>query len=804
MRAPLLIIWLTCSLWPAMGWCQAGRDGQALTRSDIVIAQPNVLPNQAMGLGNGRLGAAFWAEDGLTLQLNRIDTLPYRRSPGQVSLPGLALMTSDRRFKGRVNLYDGTLEETGGGITLIAWVDKEKDRVVLHLSGLPLQKPQAIRLRLWSPRNPVALTHDGIAVLSEAWIDDQLPGASGRHFGSLAAIRANGRQLEAKVVDARTVEVTALPNADGSLEVVIASPAYDGSQSALDAARSTLSSPPDRTATTRWWHAFWSRANLIEADSPDGTARYAETLRTLYLFAAAAHSGGDIPGSQGGIADLFSASKDDHMWDPAAFWFWNLRMQVAANLAAGLPELNDPVFALYRHNLDALQRWTRLHMKGSAGICVPETMRFNGNGVEYENARFRPFAIVTHSCDLAWSASSNARTLSTGAEIGLWVWRTYLQTGNRDFLHANYPLMAEAARFLLAYQKPGADGLLHTAPSNAHETQMDVTDPATDISAIRSLYPATIAAARVLKRDDDLVAQLQNALQRTPPLPLMSSAQNRQLRSSSNASGDEVLAPSYVPEAPYQNGENIALEAVWPYALIGLDDPLFAVAKRTYAQRPFVYQATWSYDPVQAVRLGLGDDAAQAIFQLVQLYQVYTNGMAALVPGPPDEFYLEQAGVVAVTLSDMLAIQDADGLIRVGLGIPHTWTISGDVSLAHGVSIHVDAANGVMDAFDIRGGDGSPMQFATAWEGHSIRVMQGGELLKTLPGGRFTFSPLPGKNYRFELVGDVATPRFADHASPTVKTLGRSAIGLSPPCCEPPPGYDTRSDMRDVEQPATH
>jgi len=60
-----------------------------LSRSSIVLGQPNVAPGQAMPLGNGRLGVAVWSENGLTAQLNRADTLPYRLSPGQVVIPGL-------------------------------------------------------------------------------------------------------------------------------------------------------------------------------------------------------------------------------------------------------------------------------------------------------------------------------------------------------------------------------------------------------------------------------------------------------------------------------------------------------------------------------------------------------------------------------------------------------------------------------------------------------------------------------------------------------------------------------------------
>src|ERR1700735_3174833 len=37
-------------------------------RSDVVFAQPNLRPDQAMPLGNGQLGVSVWSADGLTAQ----------------------------------------------------------------------------------------------------------------------------------------------------------------------------------------------------------------------------------------------------------------------------------------------------------------------------------------------------------------------------------------------------------------------------------------------------------------------------------------------------------------------------------------------------------------------------------------------------------------------------------------------------------------------------------------------------------------------------------------------------------------
>ena len=55
-------------------------------------------------------------------------------------------------------------------------------------------------------------------------------------------------------------------------------------------------------------------------------------------------------------------------------------MQLAANLGAGNADFNLPRFRLYRDNLDSIRSWTTLRMGMRPGICVPETMRFDGTG----------------------------------------------------------------------------------------------------------------------------------------------------------------------------------------------------------------------------------------------------------------------------------------------------------------------------------------------------------------------------------------------------------------------------------------
>src|ERR1700691_5529429 len=150
-----------------------------LGRSDIVLGQPNTKPAEAMPMGNGRLGITVWSADGFTAQLNREDTLPHRDSPGQVVIPGLAALTSAKDFAGRLDLYNGTLIEHGGGMTLIAYVQGSTDTFVVDVAGANPNTVQTAELRLWPPRTPQATVSGTSGSLAQTWVDQYGPGASG-------------------------------------------------------------------------------------------------------------------------------------------------------------------------------------------------------------------------------------------------------------------------------------------------------------------------------------------------------------------------------------------------------------------------------------------------------------------------------------------------------------------------------------------------------------------------------------------------------------------------------------------------
>ncbi|WP_052681906.1 RICIN domain-containing protein [Saccharothrix sp. ST-888] len=753
--------------------------------ANIVLGSPNTAATQSMPLGNGTLGAAVWAANGFTAQLNRADTLPGRKSPGWLQIPSLSRITGATDFTATVDPYDGVLRESGGGMSATIYVRADKDELVVDVTGADPNTAQTATVNLWSGRTPTAAASGSVATLAETWVDNNATTGSGRTFGSLAALTAGGRNVTATVTDAQTVKVNLTPNADGSFRILVGSPTWTGGNAASTAA-ALLGTDASATSSAlqaphlSWWHTYWANLGLVKLSSADGTAQYMEKLRTLYYFTTAEESRGPLPGSQAGVADLFNFSQDTQNWYPAGYWIWNLRGQIAANIGAGATALNSGFYNLYTSNLANIQAWTKTYMGNLPGICVPETMRFNGNGFQNDS---NPFGDA--SCDQALS-TWNGRTVSSGAEVGLWVWQQYLTTGDRTFLTTNYPLMQQASQFLLAYTTVGADGKRH-AVANVHENQWNVQDPVNMIDAMKALFPATISAAQTLNTDASLVSQLQTAIPQIPDYPRTDAATHQQnLTASADASGTDVLGQSSQPTAPVNNSENDDLDAVWPYGLVGDNSPLLSLAQRTYASRVNVQQNDWSFDAVDAARLGLGSRVAADLTALTQKYQTYPTGMANLWgQSGGTEPYIEQAANVALAVNESL-VQDYDDLLRIAPALPPGWDADGTQYIQGGSTVSVQVHGGVIGTVGIHAGSTGTITMRSPWPGQSVSVVDGTDrttvVVSPTTAGQFSIPATAGRSYLVQQVTAPVSGMTFSQVTGTPATaashLGNVQIGL--------------------------
>ncbi|WP_292044640.1 glycoside hydrolase family 95 protein [Massilia sp. UBA6681] len=158
-------------------------------------------------------------------------------------------------------------------------------------------------------------------------------------------------------------------------------------------------------------------------------------------------------------------------------------------------------------------------------------------GTETAASYYRaPGWALHHNSDI-WAASNPVGNLGKGdpkwanwAMGSPWLarhlWEHYQFTGDRRYLESAYPIMKDAARFLLAWLQPDAQGRLVTAPSTSPENDFfygegrkgNVTVASTmDLGIAHDLFENVAAAGEVLGVDAAFRRQLKDARARLLP-----------------------------------------------------------------------------------------------------------------------------------------------------------------------------------------------------------------------------------------------------------------------------------------------
>jgi hypothetical protein len=343
--------------------------------------------------------------------------------------------------------------------------------------------------------------------------------------------------------------------------------------------------------------------------------------------------------------------------------------------------------------------------------------------------------------------------------------------------------------------------------ANAHETQWAVQDPTTDLAADQALFPATISPATLLNTDSSLVSQLRTAETEIEPYARASQSSLTQLLNSQptsasavaslDAQGDDVIADSYQPSATLRNGENIGLEPVWPYGVIGDDtvvngDNLTALADRTYDSRPNQNNPDWSFDAVDAARLDMSSQVASDLTTITENYQSYIDGLANLSSGTVgDEPYIEQSSTVATALDEAPAT-DYDGTLRIAPAWPSGWNASGTVYIQGGSEVDVQVEGGTIATAAIQAGTTETMTVRNPWPGQQAEVVNGSAgAVVVSPTNSTTFSvPVTaGDSYLIEQPSSPTTSlsfaQVTGTQATSAKHLGNVQIGLDPATSSP-------------------
>ncbi|GHH80653.1 hypothetical protein GCM10018793_36280 [Streptomyces sulfonofaciens] len=670
-----------------------------LSKHDVVYDRPNTDPRYGLTVGNGRMGAMAWQENGLTMQVSGVDNSQQGAfGGGLVNLRTTpALEDGATRYQQRLSLYDGTLTTRYADDRTVTVMGAPNSEVMgIHVEdGRSNVSAVTLDLSLWdlgrlsnSGDVPDLTTWKTVRTYADA---DSAGLSRGQDdpqgFGYTLAAAVEGAAYRTQVVDGSRVRLTITPSHSYTVWFTTSSrknaPDHDSPAQAERALTQVGNTGYAGTldAYKKWWHAFWQKS-FVQYSDQSGAADYLENVYYLSTYMIAAGGYGDYPFHF--INGVFRATGDDTKWSNA-YWYWNQRDVYNSFLASDHADLMNGFNRLYSRNADALRAFTKQRY-GVDGIWVPETMGWDGNARGTVNSDY------------------TKNIWSTGAEAAYNMYLQYRYTNDTGYLRQTvYPFLRGVVGF---YQRmlshDDATGQYYVAESNSHETYWNVPNAITDLAAVRTVFPIAISVSQQLGQDADLRPQWQDILDHLIPYP-------------SDAS---TYLPHTPPLAQTRNNENVAAEIVWPYDRTGIGYPDQQKAVDTWRARPFPYGNVWSNDAVQAARLGLGDDAFNGMKTMLDKYENYPNGMTENTNG-----VFEYLGVHLSAINESL-LQSYNGKIRVFPAVPSLSGFTGKFTLLAngGFQVSSEREAGEVKYVGIRSLYGNTTQVVSPWGGERIQV----------------------------------------------------------------------------------
>ncbi len=411
-----------------------------------------------------------------------------------------------------------------------------------------------------------------------------------------------------------------------------------------------------KKAHDAWWRNFWN-SSYVEIESKDSLAGFVENLWYLHLYEMAIADRGKYPIKFNG--GNWITKNDDREWG-GGYWQFNQQYAHMAMLAANHLEFLDNYYDPLVENLNLLKA-SSLDLWKHPGAFLHET--HSPDGIAYQVNRNSIYSDSTKWTGLIFSS---------GAECIFQMYKYALYSGSENYMKTKvFPMMREVCLFYRYHLKKNNEGLYNLYPANMHENFWRVTNPQTDLAAIRACFPVLINMYEKFGGDLNEKREFIDILNNLAPF-----AKGKWLTNDFPDMGGHItnvdtsvdmFAPAILgTDSVIHNRHGMDSYTVYPFELTLPGKQGFNTALNTFNNR--FYKPTrdiLQHDMLPASLLGLPNESRNSMADYLSVCAIKSNGIV-----PESDIYS-----ISLALNYML-LQSHDGIIQLFPACPENWDAS--------------------------------------------------------------------------------------------------------------------------------